>query len=532
MESKMTTSASTSKDPFFCLKWPWDSNEQPTSSSSVCDFQGPWLFRSMQTIGSIALSSLTSFGQNPNFRPKKKPLGSCEQGEAEQRAFAAALASQKVATVLEFYSPKCRLCNSLLNFVLEVEKRNSNWLSIIMADAENEKWFPELLHYDIKYVPCFVLLDKNGQALAKTGVPSSRAHVIAGMAMAAKKVEACSINSLPDEVLGQILSFLPTKLAASTSILSKQWRNLLPLVQNLDFDESMVLYPNRTSATSDGGGFLDFVDRTFVLLGDSPIKKFSLKWNSEIDHSRYNHLIRNVLERGPLELHLSSPSEQYIKPEFLFSNTLVKLTLSHGFYSQDRLPPDGVLFPALKTLSLFQVCCIDLYDCLLESCPLLEELNIFAGDPLERGSWRKHMWGSSIQRTSIFYRSNDLEAHSLVALETPSLVYLDYSSYVSEDYDLQLDSLVEARLDLILWKYNGNIPPVDEYFGYDSTKGDATKLIAAIRNVVTLHLSADSLEVTFVLSLSLFFSSCSVAYIYLYFSYSLDFVLCHPNCGR
>lgn len=145
MESKITKSASTtSKDPFFCLKWPWDSNNQP-KSSSVCDFQGPWLFRSMQSIGSIALSSLTSLGQNPNFRPKKKALSSCEQGEAEQRAFAAALASQKEATVLEFYSPKCRLCNSLLNFVLEVEKRNSNWLSITMADAENEKWFPEVL---------------------------------------------------------------------------------------------------------------------------------------------------------------------------------------------------------------------------------------------------------------------------------------------------------------------------------------------------------------------------------------------------
>ncbi|ESQ40569.1 hypothetical protein EUTSA_v10014748mg [Eutrema salsugineum] len=180
MESKIT-SASTPTKPSFCLKWPWDSNKQQ-KSQSVCDFQGPWLFRSMQSVGSIALSSLNSFGFGHGVTgPKKKPLSGFEQGEAEQRAFAAALASEKVATVLEFYSPKCRLCNSLLNFVLEVEKRNSNWLSITMADAENEKWFPELLHYDIKYVPCFVLLDKNGQALAKTGVPSSRAHVIAGI---------------------------------------------------------------------------------------------------------------------------------------------------------------------------------------------------------------------------------------------------------------------------------------------------------------------------------------------------------------
>ncbi|XP_019084383.1 PREDICTED: F-box/LRR-repeat protein At2g29930-like [Camelina sativa] len=296
---------------------------------------------------------------------------------------------------------------------------------------------------------------------------------------AKKKVETCSINSLPDEVLGQILSLFPTKLAAATSVLSKRWRNLLPLVQNLDFDESMVFYPNRTSETIvDGGGFLDFVDRTLVLLGDSPIKKFSMKWDSQIDNSQYNHLIRNVLERGALELDLSSTSIQRIMPEF-FSKTLVKLTLSRGHYEQDSHPPNGVLFPALKTLSLVQVSYNsfgwgDLYDCLLDSCPVLEEVNIFSGDPFDGGGWRKHIWGSSIQRISIFYRFHALDAHLLVGLDTPSLVYLEYSSYVAEDYQY-------------------------EYFGYDSTKGDAwgdaTKLVEAIRNVVTLHLSADSLEV-------------------------------------
>ncbi|KAH9758397.1 Thioredoxin domain-containing protein [Citrus sinensis] len=107
-------------------------------------------------------------GQNNNLKSKKRILSPEEQGEAEQRAFASALASRKEATVIEFYSPKCSLCNSLIAFVTEVESRNSNWLNIVMADAENEKWLPELLHYDINYVPCFVLLDKDGKALGKT----------------------------------------------------------------------------------------------------------------------------------------------------------------------------------------------------------------------------------------------------------------------------------------------------------------------------------------------------------------------------
>ncbi|XP_024528398.1 uncharacterized protein LOC112345568 [Selaginella moellendorffii] len=104
-----------------------------------------------------------------------------EQGEAEQRALALALSSRKRAVILEFYSPKCTLCKSLLDLVLEVERKNQDWLGIVMADVDNKKWLPEVLYYDIKYVPCFVLLDSRGRALAKTGVPYSRLHVVTGL---------------------------------------------------------------------------------------------------------------------------------------------------------------------------------------------------------------------------------------------------------------------------------------------------------------------------------------------------------------
>ncbi|KAF8022135.1 hypothetical protein BT93_G2319 [Corymbia citriodora subsp. variegata] len=188
------------KQPQFCLKWPWDSHQNPTDPKG-CSFETPWLFKSLQNVGSLASNLLVSALKPPlshdpssqssplvagNSKDKvlklqKKGLSAEGQGEAEQRAFASALASRKEATVIEFYSPKCRLCSSLLKFVLEVEGRNSDWLNIVMADAENEMWLPELLHYDIRYVPCFVLLDKSGRALAKTGIPSSRLHVIAGL---------------------------------------------------------------------------------------------------------------------------------------------------------------------------------------------------------------------------------------------------------------------------------------------------------------------------------------------------------------
>ncbi|KAG0487283.1 hypothetical protein HPP92_009378 [Vanilla planifolia] len=53
--------------------------------------------------------------------------------------------------------------------------------SFCAAFLVHKNFSAQLLHYDIKYVPCFVLLDKHGRALAKTGTPISRMHVVAGL---------------------------------------------------------------------------------------------------------------------------------------------------------------------------------------------------------------------------------------------------------------------------------------------------------------------------------------------------------------
>ncbi|WOK98647.1 hypothetical protein Cni_G07359 [Canna indica] len=181
--------------PLLCWKWKWPWDPNPQTPTPCGNLDAPWLFKSLQTLASLAQnlllhapgplppSSSSASASAANY-PRGWPSGSLtreEQGEAEHRALALALASRKEATILEFYSPKCRLCNSLLDLVLRLETKNSDWVSFVLADAENEMWLPELLHYDINYVPCFVLLDKHGRALAKTGVPTSRLHVIAGL---------------------------------------------------------------------------------------------------------------------------------------------------------------------------------------------------------------------------------------------------------------------------------------------------------------------------------------------------------------
>ncbi|KAG2308579.1 hypothetical protein Bca52824_028327 [Brassica carinata] len=355
-----------------------------------------------------------------------------------------------------------------------------------------------------------------------------------------------SISSLPDEVLGKVLSLLPTNEAASTSVLSKRWRNLLPLVDSLDLSDV---------ATGNPRGFSDFVDKTLLALltnSSSIIKRFILRCEHKHDSSQVDTWIRTVLERrNILELRLESSCNHFIEAESFRSNTLVKLTLSSGFCLTGLPPPPGGLFfPNLKTLSLvlvgFRDC--EVYGYLISGCPVLEELFLRYGPPSDfRWMPLRHniaVLNPSVKRLTITYPSRCYrEPPHIQVFRTPSLVYLDYSSYAAGLYHVDLSSLVEARLDLqkerLLYEdEDGNDSGWGEY-DYDDDDGsgfdedhnaiddncsycgdedddsvsdedhdidedeygdgdglhDVTNLVAGISNVKTLHLSSESLEV-------------------------------------
>ncbi|CAN6999215.1 unnamed protein product [Brassica oleracea var. botrytis] len=73
------------------------------------------------------------------------------------------------------------------------------------------------------------------------------------------------ISSLPDEILGIILSSVPTKKAASTSVLSKSLR-----FDELNDEEKEE---DQEDAMSSSQPFHDFMEKTFALLSNSPSRK-------------------------------------------------------------------------------------------------------------------------------------------------------------------------------------------------------------------------------------------------------------------
>uniref|UniRef100_A0A1J3FFS5 F-box/LRR-repeat protein n=1 Tax=Noccaea caerulescens TaxID=107243 RepID=A0A1J3FFS5_NOCCA len=308
-----------------------------------------------------------------------------------------------------------------------------------------------------------------------------------GVCMGAKKGGLKdAISWLPQEVLGDILSLVPTKLAASTSVLSKKWRNVFALVHNLDFDDSIFLQPEKGKIERDvvREGFRNFVDRTLALQGASPINKLSLgfhilKYSEMADMARW---ICNVVERGVLEVDLDvwTNCQLSLPSELFTSKTLVKLTLGTHI-CLGKIPP-GVALPALKSLSIYSIFFTvdDLCDVLLPGCPVLEDLYVCheeqEGSPFCISS-------RTIKSLSVYYDFEpEIYCMGGMSFDAPNLVSLEYRDYALAEYpQVNLESLVEARLDI--------------HYSKRMRRPDLTGLIVGVSNIETLHLSPASADV-------------------------------------
>lgn len=185
-------------------------------------------------------------------------------------------------------------------------------------------------------------------------------------------------------------------------------------------------------------------------------------------------LYKNHLETVPRPL-----------PSGIFtSKTLVKLTLGKELCIGPESPK--VFLPLLKSLSLDTVWVFrgDFWSVMLQGCPLLEELflNYFYINHEEPPSQPYIISHKTLKRLTIRRRWQQ------IAFETPSLVYLDYSDYSTCGINEGnfLDSLVEARLDLNIWR-KGRI----RTFRMDNL----TDAIGYIRNVDILCLSSNTVTV-------------------------------------
>ncbi|XP_012575618.3 F-box/FBD/LRR-repeat protein At4g26340-like [Cicer arietinum] len=167
---------------------------------------------------------------------------------------------------------------------------------------------------------------------------------------------ADTISDLPDSILCHILSFLPTKHAATTSILSKRWKPLWLSVLNLNFDDE---------AFENYKTFRKFVYLITFSLRDKtlPIHSFRFKCSAynSFQPNDFNPIFNFVMQRGLRNLNLIM-FHRIKLPTCIFSfKTLEELKLSDvqiGDFDQrfsDIGDLDLVDFPRVKTLHLIRV---------------------------------------------------------------------------------------------------------------------------------------------------------------------------------
>lgn len=297
---------------------------------------------------------------------------------------------------------------------------------------------------------------------------------------AVAEVEIDNFSRLPDKLVMFIVSLLPSKAAAITSVLSTRWRNLYAFYSTLDFD----FYVDCIGST-------DVVDIVFSL-GNTlcPIDKFSVNSSASqsFDSSRFEVWMRAVLQRGVRELDLSLSGSLKL-PTILFTcKTLVVFNLDSKLSDSGLEVPTDVYLPSLKVLSVVNAISFSKDDSakrLYSSCPVLEQL-VIVSYLCEEGDCKSKLNVSSttIKRLTVQTMADAEQCDAFeIEINAPNLVYFKYYGWEGDTFAFSnVQSLVEADIDF------RNVS------GDSSTYLNAANvLIGGISNVQTLRISVQTM---------------------------------------
>ncbi|KAJ4910933.1 FBD-associated F-box protein [Raphanus sativus] len=183
------------------------------------------------------------------------------------------------------------------------------------------------------------------------------------------------ISKLPDSLLSQILSHLPTKDAVRTSVLSHRWKSVWLLVPNLDLSSSE--FPDYTA-------FASFIDKLLAFSREENSVLYKLKLTlqkkDESDQSCVTRWIDSAAnpKLNHLDLECALANRRFLEtiPQSLYTecDTLVYLRLHRVSLGEIK----SVSLLCLKTMRLeHNVYASDAsLESLISSCSLLEDLSI------------------------------------------------------------------------------------------------------------------------------------------------------------
>ncbi|KAK9715259.1 hypothetical protein RND81_06G153500 [Saponaria officinalis] len=252
------------------------------------------------------------------------------------------------------------------------------------------------------------------------------------------------ISSLPDELLANVLSFLPTLNAVRTSILSRRWRHLFTLTRNLSFyDREYFGTASLAQCEERKMSFERFVYGVLALHSMSHIHKFSLALDERSLKYDCSHLlvwITAAVLKGVQHLHLRIGNHPNALPSCILNcQTLTVLRIHTSGY--DLSVPWVVCLPNLRTLDLRYIRFLDgdSVKRFFVGCPQLKELAFFE---CQLTTDRVRVSATKLQKLNIFCCSGH------VVIDAPNLANL---LYVSTDFSSVYVKNLGSLLSVVLW---------------------------------------------------------------------------------
>ncbi|XP_026430840.1 putative F-box/FBD/LRR-repeat protein At1g78760 [Papaver somniferum] len=315
------------------------------------------------------------------------------------------------------------------------------------------------------------------------------------------------ISMLPDELIHDIMSFIDTKYAVQTCVLSKRWIDVwksLPFL-NFDIHGYRSIFKVKQSERVE-----DFINNAIILRDNYNIQWFRLRWfyytiNNGVRKSLSRWIdvsVEHNVQEVTLELRQRSSCTYEIPPRLLNCISLKRLELIVNKCVHINLPESmslpQLLFMHLEGLSVYGE---ESTKRLLSGCPLLETLNIVDCDiiiddkrslSLESPSLKQFAHTNHEQHN--IYRGHHLK-HKIIKLSAPNLISFTCKSFLTQDYDLQNCSgqISDANLNIL---YNNEF---EKKQLSDHEKEvyviRIMELLVAVRKVKRLELSSGFLEV-------------------------------------
>lgn len=330
-----------------------------------------------------------------------------------------------------------------------------------------------------------------------------------------KGEEVDIISKLPDNLIHEILSFIDTKYAVQTSVLSKRWKNIWVSLPYISVDwtsfKKDIIYDLGETLRK----FLTFVDKVFEFHDDSDIQSIKLGCVilDAISVEALNRWILAAVNHNVKDLDISGSylhDSAYEIPHQILNSislkSLIIILLGDCFGGTNIILQKSMSLPQLKTLWLagISISNLDLQR-LFSSCPLMETLFMQKCDVQTSNQRNIIIDSHSLQRVRLFenrYTHLGLADHTFTCttkISAPNLMGFMCTGFMTEDCPLEnLSSLGYARFDMRLTKEADET--AQTYFELPAEEKEVfarrmMKFVGVVRSVRHLTLSSGFLEV-------------------------------------